>query len=193
MSTCQITVNGEPRAIDAAQTLADLVAALGEPPQSLATAVNGEFVPRSARAHRAPARRRRRLHFPAHHRRMNTMGLRIGDVELSSRFFQGNRRLSLAPGAAGRDRGLGHRGRDGEPEAPARRGRHAQRLLRDHPQGGARMLPNTAGCKTAKEAVTLAHMARELFDTHWIKLEVIGDDHTLQPDPFELLERRARW
>jgi len=50
MSTCQITVNGEPRAIDAAQTLADLVAELGEPPQSLATAVNGEFVPRSARA-----------------------------------------------------------------------------------------------------------------------------------------------
>jgi sulfur carrier protein len=50
MSTCQITVNGEPRAIEPAQTLADLVAALGEPPQSLATAVNGEFVPRSARA-----------------------------------------------------------------------------------------------------------------------------------------------
>jgi sulfur carrier protein len=50
MSTFQITVNGEPRAIEAAQTLADLVAALGEPPQSLATAVNGEFVPRSARA-----------------------------------------------------------------------------------------------------------------------------------------------
>jgi sulfur carrier protein len=50
MSTCQITVNGEPRAVEATQTLADLVAALGEPPQSLATAVNGEFVPRSARA-----------------------------------------------------------------------------------------------------------------------------------------------
>ena len=50
MSTFQITLNGEPRAIEPAQTLADLVAALGEPPQSLATAVNGEFVPRSARA-----------------------------------------------------------------------------------------------------------------------------------------------
>ena len=50
MSTFQITLNGEPRAIESAQTLADLVAALGEPPQSLATAVNGEFVPRSARA-----------------------------------------------------------------------------------------------------------------------------------------------
>jgi sulfur carrier protein len=50
MNTCQITVNGESRAIEPAQTLADLVAALGEPPQSLATAVNGTFVPRSARA-----------------------------------------------------------------------------------------------------------------------------------------------
>lgn len=53
---------------------------------------------------------------------------------------------------------------------------------------GARLLPNTAGCRTAREAVTLARMAREMFDTHWIKLEVIGDDYTLQPDPFELVE-----
>jgi sulfur carrier protein len=48
--TMQITVNGEPRALQDSETLADLVAALGQPPQSLATAVNGEFVPRSARA-----------------------------------------------------------------------------------------------------------------------------------------------
>ena len=52
---------------------------------------------------------------------------------------------------------------------------------------GAHLLPNTAGCHTAHEAITLAHMARELFDTRWIKLEVVGDAHTLQPDPFELL------
>jgi sulfur carrier protein len=48
--TAQITVNGEPRAIEGAPTLADLVAALGQPPAALATAVNGEFVPRAARA-----------------------------------------------------------------------------------------------------------------------------------------------
>ena len=52
---------------------------------------------------------------------------------------------------------------------------------------GAHLLPNTAGCHTAREAITLAHIARELFDTPWIKLEVVGDAHTLQPDPFELL------
>lgn len=49
------------------------------------------------------------------------------------------------------------------------------------------LLPNTAGCKTAKEAVTLAQMSREIFNTDWIKLEVIGDDYNLQPDPIELL------
>lgn len=48
--TLQITVNGEPRAVAQGDTLADLVAALGQPPQSLATAVNGEFVARAARA-----------------------------------------------------------------------------------------------------------------------------------------------
>ena len=52
---------------------------------------------------------------------------------------------------------------------------------------GAHLLPNTAGCRSAREAVQLAHMARELYDTPWIKLEVVGDEHTLQPDSFELL------
>jgi thiazole synthase len=50
------------------------------------------------------------------------------------------------------------------------------------------ILPNTAGCHSVKEAVTTAQMARELFGTHWIKLEVIGDEYNLQPDPFALLE-----
>ena len=57
---------------------------------------------------------------------------------------------------------------------------------------GARLLPNTAGCRSAREAVLLAQMSRELFDTPWIKLEVIGDDHTLQPDPFELVDAAAQ-
>ena len=53
---------------------------------------------------------------------------------------------------------------------------------------GARLLPNTAGCTTAREAVQLAHMARELYGTPWVKLEVIGDDYTLQPDPLQTVE-----
>lgn len=50
------------------------------------------------------------------------------------------------------------------------------------------LLPNTAGCHSAREAVTTAQMARELFGTNWIKLEVIGHTDSLQPDPFALVE-----
>lgn len=52
---------------------------------------------------------------------------------------------------------------------------------------GCHLLPNTAGCKTARDAVTVAEMAREIFGTSWIKLEVIGDDYTLAPHPYELV------
>jgi thiazole synthase len=52
---------------------------------------------------------------------------------------------------------------------------------------GLRVLPNTAGCYTAPEAVLTAKLAREAFETDWVKLEVIGDDRTLLPDPIELV------
>jgi thiazole synthase len=57
-------------------------------------------------------------------------------------------------------------------------------LLGEH---GVRVLPNTAGCFTASDAVLTAKLAREAFETDWVKLEVIGDDRTLLPDPVELL------
>ncbi len=57
-------------------------------------------------------------------------------------------------------------------------------VLEDH---GVRVLPNTAGCFTAAEAVRTAKLAREAFETDWVKLEVIGDDRTLLPDAVELL------
>jgi thiazole synthase len=53
---------------------------------------------------------------------------------------------------------------------------------------GVRVLPNTAGCRTPREAITTAQMAREVFATDWIKLEVIANDDTLQPDVFGLVE-----
>jgi thiazole synthase len=56
---------------------------------------------------------------------------------------------------------------------------------------GTRVMPNTAGCRTPKEAIATAQMARELFDTEWVKLEVIGNDDTLQPDLFGLVEAAA--
>ena len=58
-------------------------------------------------------------------------------------------------------------------------------VLRD---AGCFLLPNTAGCFTARDAVRTAQLAREAFETDWVKLEVIGDDKTLLPDPVELIE-----
>ena len=58
-------------------------------------------------------------------------------------------------------------------------------LLRDE---GVELLPNTAGCHTARDAVLTAKLAREAFQTDWVKLEVIGDEDTLLPDAPELLK-----
>jgi len=55
-------------------------------------------------------------------------------------------------------------------------------------RAGVDVLPNTAGCYTARDAVLVAKMAREALETSWIKLEVIADDRTLFPDPVELLD-----
>ncbi|ADD40625.1 thiazole synthase [Stackebrandtia nassauensis] len=57
---------------------------------------------------------------------------------------------------------------------------------------GVALLPNTAGCFTAEQAVRTAHLAREAFDTDWVKLEVIGDEDTLLPDPVELTAAARR-
>ncbi len=53
---------------------------------------------------------------------------------------------------------------------------------------GVRVLPNTAGCRTAREAVRTAQVAREALETDWVKLEVVADERTLLPDPIELLD-----
>lgn len=116
------------------------------------------------------------------------MALRIGDIELTSRFFLGTagypspQVLQDAIAASGTQVvTLGLKRQLAAGNGPG----DFYRIIRE---SGARLLPNTAGCRTAREAVTLARMAREMFDTPWIKLEVVGDDYTLQPDPFELVE-----
>ncbi len=68
------------------------------------------------------------------------------------------------------------------------RGKAGESFMELIQQMGARVLPNTAGCRTPKEAIATAQMARELFETSWIKLEVIANDDTLQPDLFGLVE-----
>ncbi|HEX5495447.1 MAG TPA: thiazole synthase [Mycobacteriales bacterium] len=59
-------------------------------------------------------------------------------------------------------------------------------------RNGIRVLPNTAGCFTAGEALLTARLAREALDTDWVKLEIIADERTLLPDPVELLDAAER-
>src|SRR5262249_39101044 len=70
----------------------------------------------------------------------------------------------------------------------AARGNTGQRFFELIKSLGVCVMPNTAGCRTPREAITTAQMARELFGTDWIKLEGIGNDDTLQPDLFGLVE-----
>ena len=124
----------------------------------------------------------------------NQSKLKLAGVELNSRFFIGTalypspQVLSDAIAASGAEvvtvslkRQLSQ-GADGA----ASNDFYAQ-IKASANRGNLRLLPNTAGCRTAREAVTLAQMAREVFGTNWIKLEVVGDEYTLQPDPFELV------
>jgi len=116
---------------------------------------------------------------------------RVGDAELTSRFLLGTagypspqvlRQAIAASGAqvvtVGLKRQLAAGGDNGFVGI-------IRAALKEQ---GARLLPNTAGCTTAREAVQLAQMARELYGTPWVKLEVVGDEYTLQPDPLELVE-----
>jgi thiazole synthase len=74
-------------------------------------------------------------------------------------------------------------------QARGRTGERFLELIREIE--GVRLLPNTAGCRTPKDAIATAEMARELLETDWIKLEVIANDDTLQPDLFGLVEAAA--
>ncbi len=119
------------------------------------------------------------------------MSWQIADTVLESRFFLGSagypspeilRQAILASGAQVVTLGLRR-------QLGIDRGGQSDNGFVDVVRGtGVHLLPNTAGCHSAREAVTLAMMSRELLGTHWIKLEVIGDEQTLQPDPFELVQ-----
>jgi thiazole synthase len=117
------------------------------------------------------------------------MTFSIADIELKSRFFLGT---ASYPSPQVLQEAIRASGAEvvtvGLKRQMAAGGAGTQndfyKMIRD---SGARLLPNTAGCRSAREAVTLSQMARELFGTNWIKLEVVGDEHTLQPDPFELI------
>jgi len=114
------------------------------------------------------------------------MGLRIAGHSFDSRLILGTggfRNLDvLAAAVEGSGTDLATVAlRRVDPSAPG----SIVELLQD---AGCTVLPNTAGCFTARDAVTTAKLAREALETEWVKLEVIGDDRTLLPDPAELLD-----
>ena len=112
--------------------------------------------------------------------------LRIGDLSFSSRLIMGT---GGAPSLEVLEQALLASGTELTTVAmrrldPSTKG-SVLSVLAEH---GIRVLPNTAGCYTAGEAVLTARLAREALGTDWIKLEVIADERTLLPDPVELLD-----
>ena len=112
--------------------------------------------------------------------------LTIGEVKLSSRLILGT---GGTPSLEVLERAIAASGTEVVTVALRRVSPGGHGSLTDvEERSGVRVLPNTAGCYTAREAVQTARMAREAFGTDWIKLEVIGDEATLFPDPVELLD-----
>jgi thiazole synthase len=120
--------------------------------------------------------------------------IRFGDIELSSRFLMGTAgypspQILESAIQAGQAEVLTMGIKRQAANVSAGSGKAWWDLIR---KTGKRILPNTAGCRTAAEAIALAQMAREIFETPWVKLEVVGDDHTLQPDSFELVAAASK-
>ena len=187
----RLVVNGESQELPAA-TLADALQSLNFAEAKVATALNGEFVPARARAgDDAQGRRSNRDRCAAAGRvrpMISSPDFTLYGVKLRSRLMLGTSQypspaiLAEAARASGAEILTVSLRRE---SARLKEGQDFWRLIRDI---GARVLPNTAGCHSVKEAVTTAQMAREVFGTPWVKLEVIGEADTLQPDVFGLVE-----
>jgi len=192
----RIELNGEPRELPAGATLADAVRETGaeQEARGVAVALDGEVVPRGEWA--------------------STPLAQGGKVEVLAA-IQGGQDAELATGAAAEPWTLGDREWTSRLIAGTGGFRSLEQMERALAASGAEIvtvalrridpaakgsvldvldrlglfaLPNTAGCYTARDAVRTARLAREAFETDWIKLEVIGDDRTLFPDAVELLD-----
>jgi thiazole synthase len=182
----RIELNGEPQELSDGATVADAVRQAGGDPEArgFAVAVEGEVVPRSEWGRLlAPDER---VEVLAAIQGGADEGWRIADRELTSRLIMGTggfrslRDAEQAIAASGAEI-VTVALRRVDPQASGSILEVVERL-------GLFMLPNTAGCYTARDAIRTAHLAREAFDTSWIKLEVIGDDRTLFPDAVELVD-----
>ncbi len=182
----RIELNGEPRVLPADATLADAVreSGAGDGARGVAVALDGEVVPRAEWDATLLAEGRSVEVLAAIQGGEETWEL--GGRQWSSRLIAGTggfrslEQMEAALVASGAEIvTVALRRID-----PAAKGSVLDLLDRL----GLFALPNTAGCFTARDAVRTAHLAREAFETEWIKLEVIGDDRTLYPDAVELLD-----
>jgi thiazole synthase len=182
----RVELNGERRDLPAGATVADAVERAGAPPQGrgLAVAVDGEVVPRG-RWRELALREGQSVEVLAAIQGGEDGAWVLGDRAWSSRLIVGTggfrslEQMEQAIGASGTEI-VTVALRRVDPGAEGSVLDVVERL-------GLFLLPNTAGCYTARDAVRTARLAREAFGTDWIKLEVIGDDRTLLPDAAELL------
>ncbi|HXV04659.1 MAG TPA: sulfur carrier protein ThiS [Solirubrobacterales bacterium] len=182
----RIELNGEPRELPAGATLADAVGESGAEPgaRGIAVALDGEVVPRAEWGSTPLAEGRRVEVLAAIQGGADSWEL--GERQWGSRLIVGSggfrslQQMEMALLASGAEI-VTVALRRVDPDAQGSVLDVIHRL-------GLFPLPNTAGCFTARDAVRTARLAREAFETDWIKLEVIGDDRTLYPDAVELLE-----
>ena len=182
----EVTLNGELRQVPDGLSLADLVREAGYDPEArgLAVALDGEVVPRSG-WEGTDVVEGARVEVVA--------AIQGGSAEWE---FGGRRwtsRLLVGTGGfrslAAMEEALEASGTEIATVALRRVDPEAQgSVLEVLERLGLFVLPNTAGCYTARDAVTTAKLARAAFGTDWVKLEVIGDDRTLLPDAAELLK-----
>jgi thiazole synthase len=186
----RIALNGEPRELPAGATLADAVRESGAPDEGrgVAVALDGEVVPRaqweSTRLNDGGSVEV--LAAIQGGAEGEEAGWELGGRRWSSRLIAGTGGFrSLAQ----MEEALAASGAEIVTVALRRVDPGAEGSVLDVIERlGLFALPNTAGCFTARDAIATARLAREAFETEWVKLEVIGDDRTLYPDAVELLD-----
>jgi thiazole synthase len=182
----RIALNGEDAILPDGATVAAAVSATGSESgrRGLAVAVDGEVVPRSE-WDETPLRDGQSVEVVAAIQGGSGEGFELGGRDWGSRLIVGTggfrslEQMEQALVASGTEI-VTVALRRVDPEAEGTVIDLVERL-------GLFLLPNTAGCYTARDAVRTARLAREAFETDWIKLEVIGDDRTLFPDAVELV------
>ncbi len=181
----RIELNGEPRELSEAATVADAACAAGADgaARGVAIALDGEVIPRAAWGS-TPLPEGAKVEVLAAIQG-GADGWELGGRAWTSRLIAGTggfRSLEQI------ERALEASGAEIVTVALRRIDPHAKGSVLDLlDRLGLFALPNTAGCYTARDAIRTARLAREAFETDWIKLEVIGDDRTLFPDAVELL------